>query len=345
MIFTPFVDADKIVGKINKISSPLWPAGDVSALQTAFYTNPYQTVTTGSNINDLKNGLYYTDVYYAGEPSFSIAFGNNLGGGDSIIDQSTVKAFPSRVIYSQYRNVLLDSNDKVFSFAYGSPTTFIPATSIYIISFTTSKFKDRLNEGEFQFSLSGSNGLYTFVDDSNSELIYENYNIVSGSIQNGKSTPYMINGNINYYGLGKVFPKAGIIVLNATAISTLVGSDLTPILTPESNYTTNQTKLYNSIIKCSNRYFQARKSEYLPSKYYFIRVKNKEYNYSNNPTFVKSRITGKIRFENFYTDPQSYITSIGLYNENNDLVAVAKTSQPILKKFDTECLIKVRLDF
>ena len=54
---------------------------------------------------------------------------------------------------------------------------------------------------------------------------------------------------------------------------------------------------------------------------------------------------GRLRHEDFIDDPKTYITTVGLYNENNELVAVAKLSVPILKSFDTETLIKVKLDF
>ena len=100
---------------------------------------------------------------------------------------------------------------------------------------------------------------------------------------------------------------------------------------------------------CTTKYFKARKSEFLPSKHYFVRVKNQEYNYSNNPSFVSDGTDGKtagtIRFNQFFTNPQSYITTVGLYNDSNELVAVAKVSQPVMKSFDNESLIKVRLDF
>jgi hypothetical protein len=47
----------------------------------------------------------------------------------------------------------------------------------------------------------------------------------------------------------------------------------------------------------------------------------------------------------FTVDPQTYITTIGLYNDSNELIAVAKTSQPIVKSFDKEVLIKVKLSY
>lgn len=107
--------------------------------------------------------------------------------------------------------------------------------------------------------------------------------------------------------------------------------------------------------------FWARSTELVPSKHYFIRIKNTDFNYSNNPSFIynldeakqKAKTDlrtreywfGRVRHENFTHDPKVYITTIGLYNENNDLVAVAKLSNPILKSFDSEALVKVKLDF
>ena len=107
--------------------------------------------------------------------------------------------------------------------------------------------------------------------------------------------------------------------------------------------------------------FECRNTELIPSKHYFIRIKNTDFNYSNNPSFVyqgyeadiearranasKDDYMGRVRFDDFINDPRVYITTIGLYNEDNELVAVAKLSKPILKTFDSEALIKVKLDF
>ena len=77
---------------------------------------------------------------------------------------------------------------------------------------------------------------------------------------------------------------------------------------------------------------------------------NRDFNYSNNPTYIYDgtdgiHAKGTIYNTDFINDPKTYITSVGLYNENNELVAVAKLSRPAMKSFDQELLIKVRLDF
>ena len=84
--------------------------------------------------------------------------------------------------------------------------------------------------------------------------------------------------------------------------------------------------------------------EVLTSNFVFVRARNAEFNYSQNPTFIDSN-TGGVRFTDFITAPQTFITTIGLYNDNGDLLAVAKLSKPLKKDFTKEALIRVKLDF
>jgi len=76
----------------------------------------------------------------------------------------------------------------------------------------------------------------------------------------------------------------------------------------------------------------------------FVRARNSEFNYSENPTFI-SGSTGEVIYSNFINQPQVYITTVGMYNDSNDLLAVAKMSRPLLKDFTKEALIRVKLDF
>jgi hypothetical protein len=90
--------------------------------------------------------------------------------------------------------------------------------------------------------------------------------------------------------------------------------------------------------------FQARRVENVSTSHYFVRAQNREFNFSNNPTFITGS-DGTFKESSFETDPRTYITAIGLMNDANEILAVAKTSQPIEKSFDKEVLIKVKLDF
>jgi hypothetical protein len=129
-----------------------------------------------------------------------------------------------------------------------------------------------------------------------------------------------------------------------TASYTAAGNDLVP----GGN---NAWKLYTSIsgaasINTSNG-FTARNQETVKSQIVFARAFNNEYNFTTNPTFVTQSSTGATVFaqSSMNTNPQVYITSVGLYDNQYNLVAVAKLSRPLLKSFDRELLIKVKLDF
>ena len=72
-------------------------------------------------------------------------------------------------------------------------------------------------------------------------------------------------------------------------------------------------------------------------------------NYSNNPTYINTDATigriGKPYFDSFIYNPISYVTTIGLYNDNKDLLAVAKLSKPLQKSFNSEISITVKLEY
>jgi hypothetical protein len=108
----------------------------------------------------------------------------------------------------------------------------------------------------------------------------------------------------------------------------------------------NHFGLFNSIRSAltGSGVLRARSAEEISSNHYFVRLRNKAYNYSNNPTFYRGSDQTLI-YESFVNDPKVYITTIGLYNNNNELLAVAKLSQPVRKSFDEEVLLRVRLDF
>lgn len=89
--------------------------------------------------------------------------------------------------------------------------------------------------------------------------------------------------------------------------------------------------------------FRARSAEEISSRHYFVRLRNTEFNYSNNPTFTNAN--GTLVVDEFKRDPKVYITTVGLYNNNNELLAVAKLSKPLRKSFNEEILLRVRLDF
>ena len=89
--------------------------------------------------------------------------------------------------------------------------------------------------------------------------------------------------------------------------------------------------------------FTLNSQESISSNYAFVRVRNSDYNYTTNPSIITG--SGDFVYSNFINSPQTYITTVGLYNNDNDLLAVAKLSKPLVKDFTKEALIRIKLDW
>jgi len=388
MIFNTFdPKKDIVAGRVTRVASGFWPDGSPNWDQGNFTSDFYRLVGSGQNSSygtsyyDVRYTMYYLNVfpdqssYVNYDPYFSIAYGNfygDIGSGSFATESASIQTSPTKAIYTQYKNILLSNSDVnattngMFSMMSGSGGNAV-AQDIWAINFSAYKMKDRVDEGLLQLNFSGSNGIFTFIDDSihSSQNQYV-YQIVSGSIANSDASP-------TYEGLGLFYPQTGIVILNATLLANKLGINLTngagnsgsggplqpsgrwpytsgSLVPSDIQYTYNHMTLFQSMNTCYGQYMNVRKSEYVPSRHYFVRVMNRDFNYSNNPTYVCDGTEinfpkGQIYNSDFITDPKTYITTVGLYDDSNNLVAVAKLSRPAVKSFDTELLLKIRLDF
>ncbi len=382
-IFTEFdIDTDVIPNQQEIVTSGLFPNNVGN--QTRFFTSSLLTETQKRYYQEIFNGEMTSTSIIANDITassmFSIAYGH-VGGSGSADEGGQVNDTPSRAIYSQYRLLCLEPDDKKFTI------NGVDQDSMYFINVNRALMKERLDEGNIEVNLaylSGSKAGLTHqnsnntsslvgiraLGDGNSEFTGQTnpvmrvvddskitsaisvrrghfgrrYNLVSGSIEQG------VYNATNPYHVGLLYPDLGIMALSAdvlnvtTSFNTATGSEING---------NNALKLFTSIshsgaflLDASNDKlgFQARSSEKVTSTHYFVRATNAEYNFSNNPTFVTGS-NGRFAQSSFIGDPKVYITSIGLYNDRRELLAVAKLSKPLLKSFTREALIKVKLDF
>ena len=163
------------------------------------------------------------------------------------------------------------------------------------------------------------------------------YNLVSGSsgVMFGSSIAQI--GTTSSYGF--VYPDAGLIVINPDALG-LKLTATAPVKT--ANVNSNNINKLLVAMEAGNT-FISDSEERITSQYYFTRVKNFEFNYSSNPSFIDNQ--GNLNFTSMIDMPKVYISTVGLYNDDGDLLAVAKISQPIAKDFTKEALIRVKLDY
>jgi hypothetical protein len=175
--------------------------------------------------------------------------------------------------------------------------------------------------------------------------------MVSGSLNIGSALTASINTSTasNGQGFGLFYPDMGIILLNPKALAAAINGDLGEASSSISNvYHQNNGSNSGSVALlkalAGGNDFQVRRTENVSTSHYFVRANNREFNFSNNPTFVTGSVGAFVQ-STFERDPKVYITTVGLYDDSNELLAVAKTSKPIEKSFDKEVAIKVKLDF
>jgi hypothetical protein len=357
-IYKKFGAIDRVTNRTEIVTSGIW-SGDTGSLDVkANYTSSAQVEST--------SGRYYLDVYNttetgSGEVQFSIAYGDINGFGAPTITDNDDSTLPTKATYNQYKNVLLDSSDNYFSVYLSSSAAGIVAggtnmTSFYAINVNRARYKERLDPGNISIDLSGSVGRVTLIDDSggtdeNVTTAGRVYNLVSGSLNIGSAAAATIDSYAakNGQGYGLFYPDMGIILLNASALSASVDIKLAPaynsiqnIYHQKNGNTSGSVALLMAISGGAD--FQVRRTENVSTSHYFVRANNREFNFSNNPTFVTGSV-GEFTQPLFERDPKVYITTVGLYDDANELLAVAKTSKPVEKSFDKEVAIKVKLDF
>ena len=316
-----------------------------SVTATAWSTNnPTLTTFTTSSITST-NDSYYKNVYQTASTAsgsavqFAVAYGNKLGSGSANYNDLVPGVSPTRTVYGQYRNLIY--GDENAQFIFGTVT----ASDFWAISVDRARYKEHLLKGTFNLRLTGSSGTVgTLVLTDNSGMVSTDtyldcgrvYQIISGS--NG--TAYSGTGyspSSGSYGL--FLPDIATIILNPLALSQSI--NLSPSRSNDSDGLNIQS-LFNAVSGAAS--FQANSEETVTSDFVFVRARNSEFNYSENPSFI-SGSTGDVIFSTFINSPQTYMTTVGFYNDTNDLLAVAKLSKPLTKDFTKEALVRVKLDF
>jgi len=271
---------------------------------------------------------------------FDIAYCDSVGSGSEWYNNIVYGNSPSKTMYGQYRSLILE--DENASFVFGSNTNVITGSYFWALSVERARYKESLFPGSLNLTLSGSDGIIQLTDNSNDVLVNtfigstRVFQLVSGSNGYGISGGGYVAGSGSY---GLVFPDLGVVLLNPYAISQSIGVD-----TGRNSDTNdfNNRVLYTAISGGAS--FNLNSQETITSDYIFVRARNSEFNYSENPTFI-SGSTGEVIYSDFINHPQTYVTTVGFYNDSNELLAVAKMSRPLLKDFTKEALVRVKLDF
>lgn len=342
-------DQQDVVVSAEAISTPVW-SGNQTTLQ-AFFTS--STQVGGAS------GDYYYNIYQTGSTNdsarvqFSLAYGHKKGSGSLYYNANVAGKSPSSTIYGQYRSLILGDEESDFVFGGVSSEHF------YALSIDRARFKEKLLPGTLDLVLtnSGSDGrIYSRRLTDNSKVVStvtftdagRVFELVSGSLGTVHTSMQDNGYTVGSGSYGRVYPDVGVVLLNAKALSqpysqggVLLDVNTSANTVTYSGSTTNLMKGYDLFRRGEN--FRIQSEETVASNFVFVRARNNEFNYSSNPSLITG--SGEIRHNVMINSPQSFVTTVGLYNDNNDLLAVAKLSRPLLKDFTKESLIRVKLDY
>lgn len=350
------LDPEDFIVSADSITAPVW-SGYVPTLPLMF-TSSVQIAGTSGN--------YYLNIYQtsSADPSaeiqFNIAYGHKYGSGSVLYNAGISGLSPTRTIYGQFRNLIYGDENANFNFNGVNQNDF------YAITIDRARYKQSLFPGSLNLTLySGSSTAavqLNLTDNSRdtSTISYLDcgrvFQLVSGSngIANTSNPANAVaNGMTESGSYGLFLPDIGTIILNASALdlpNTKGGINLNTLRNSNTD-DNNQIRLFQTqssigLTSGSNNQssFSLNNQETVTSDFVFVRARNGEFNYSENPSFI-SGSNGSILYDVFIQNPQTYVTTVGMYNDNNELLAVAKLSKPLKKDFTKEALIRVKLDF
>jgi hypothetical protein len=324
------LDPEDFLVSIDSVTATAWSTN--SPTLTTFFTSS----TTSTNDSYYKN-VYQTASTLSGSAvQFAIAYGNKIGSGSANFNDLVPGVTPTRTVYGQYRNLVYGSETAEFIFAT------VTGSDFWAINVDRARYKEHLLKGTFNLQIRNGSSTISLTDNSGmvSTDTYLDcgrvYQIISGS--NGTAfsgTGY--SPSSGSYGL--FLPDIATIILNPLALSQSI--NLEPSRSNDSDGL-NIQRLFAAVSGAAS--FKLNSEETVTSDYVFVRARNAEFNYSENPSFI-SGSTGDVIYSVFINSPQTYMTTVGFYNDTNDLLAVAKLSKPLTKDFTKESLVRVKLDF
>ena len=351
--------ADDFVVSTDSITAGLWGDSSTPNLST-FVTSSAQAAGSSGN--------FYLNVFSAGTPTapteleFAVTYGNSVGGGSLLYDPAVPGKSPSSTIYGSYHTLVL--GDETAAFSFGGVTS----SDFYAISIDRNRYKESLFPGSLTLRLSGSisqsRGSALTLTDNSQIVTTTQFNDAGRVFQivSGSAGTVFTGVNNNGYSLasgsyGFFLPDIATILLNPRALTSGVTgisasfAGLKPVTTTNADGN-NPGRLIKAISSSAitaangtgNLPFTLNSQENITSDFIFVRPRSSEYNYSSNPSFI-SGSTGEVLFNSFINNPTTFMTTVGLYNDTNELLAVAKLSKPLPKDFTKEALVRVKLDF
>jgi len=343
---------------------------------TGFFSGGTGTLSSGSLVTAslATQQDYYYNLQYSSEDQLSVAYGHPAGTGSDTdgaggAGSDSIKG-TSQAIYDQFASTLLPVEDIAGGFKFSGSNAGNRINDVFFIVAERARMKDRVNKKNWTITLSGSgltvggggSGKLLHLTDDSSTIgstaspVGPRFNIKSGSAGSLEGTTTIF---------GHFYPNVGIWALNGTALSASIpgttgainsgsremwedgnqpGSYYGNGFAPDSRTTGQADNAFKLAVAMMKGSITLRDEEDQNTVTYFVRAGAQDFNFSNNPTFTSGSDNG-LNQTSFEGNPTTYISTVGLYNANDELVAVGRLSKPLKKNYASEATIKVNLTY
>ncbi len=294
---------------------------------SSFYLKNYSNISSGSAVS----GGFYATIFDGSPTSLSSSALVDMTYGissQSLEASSPITFVPNEKqrIYKQFARYLLGSENNLFTFNGKT------ANEMFFFSFKRRIYKDEIAKGTVSFTIQ-RDGDTLIMSDAGAAGAF--------SVGQGGDSAPLYSGSVP---VGAVYYNAGVVAFQTGAFFNIPGTMIW-----SGSKTLNQMSSSNidqmvDGLRSRVTSVQFQNQTNLHSTVYFLRALNSEFNYSTNPSFTDA--SGRI-VPTSGTDNQTrtYITTCGLYDINDNLLAVAKLSQPVKKSPDSELVIRCKLSY
>ena len=320
----------------------------------------------GGNIKTFAHGMFeavYDYPYLSSSANHIFDITTGYAASSDFFSSNNVQNAKKVNIYNQHAQILVGydvtGSIQLFDADGNIADGGTKMDSCFFINFSRLLVKDEIKKGSFRMALYASSSVAGVEGDPDERFDMDTIG------DYGAATEYRVNSRSGEYGrlytsstsdaveafvVGHIYYQAGIAVLTS---SYFTGSFQDPLAPGSPGGDDAQLPDYygeGTISELANAFrFTVDNIEFnntteLNSTIYFCRANTQDYNYSSNPTYLTaSKI--RVKNNNSKADPVSYVTTIGLYSADNELLAVAKLSEPLKKSPSNELTLRVRLDY
>tara|TARA_R110000824_G_scaffold364100_1_gene552434 strand:+ start:3969 stop:5087 length:1119 start_codon:yes stop_codon:yes gene_type:complete len=350
-------EAIPLTGTIISGTYGVWPdEGNVKN----FTHGMFQSVYDYPYLSSSANHIFDISVGYDDSSALSESLGNHTQNGKKI------------AIYNQFSQLLVGYNEagnavEIFESDLDITNDDRQMKECVFIPFSRMLTKDQIKKGTFTIELGTSsfdNAMGTSSAHSGNRIKLQDLKASSaGDVGTAVGGEYGVLfdatggvGTLNTSSHGVVFYQAGIVVLSASAFNssmvdfasgaaTMTGATAGTGPARSVDMTLKSSSISGTCDAVRHRIYNIsyNNSTEINSTIYFCRMPVNKFNYSANPTYTSA---SKLVVKNVATDiPVTYVTTIGLYSANNELLATAKLSEPLRKDPTNEITLRVRLDY